>query len=261
MKTRMSAPASIGALSIWLQTPPGKYLLAWEQAFMDEHVADLFGYHALQIGPVQLDALQANRMPHRWRASLNIEENVGQLVLDAEDLPFPAESLDLVVLSHVLEFSADPHQVIREVERVLIPEGHILVTGFNPYSLWGLRQRTLRGLCKPYLPEEGEFLTLFRLRDWMKLLSFDIQHSKAGCYIPALSQQKWIERWGWMDIIGSRWWPFAGGVYAVEAVKRVRGMRLIGPSWKTAKPKPAAAVPAANTNAPCINTQEDTHEG
>ena len=182
-------------------------------------------------------------------------------MLDPEDLPFPAESLDLVVLSHVLEFSADPHQVIREVERVLIPEGHILVTGFNPYSLWGLRQRTLRGIRKPYLPEEGEFLTLFRLRDWMKLLSFEIQHSKAGCYITALSQQKWIERWSWMDRLGSRWWPFAGGAYAVDAVKRVRGMRLIGPSWKTAKPKPGTAVPAANTNVQCINTQEDMDEG
>jgi SAM-dependent methyltransferase len=238
-------------------------LLGWEQAFVDEQVADLFGYHALQIGPAELDALRTNRMPHRWRASLAAEKNMGQVMLDAEDLPFPAESLDLVVLSHVLEFSADPHQLIREVERVLIPEGRILVTGFNPYSLWGVRQHMLRGMRKPYLPEEGEFLGLSRLRDWMKLLAFETEHSKSGCYIPPIWQEKWIERWRWIDAIGDRWWPFAGAVYAIKAVKRVRGLRLIGPSWKSPKPGPAAAVPAANSNASCITVtvKKATHEG
>jgi hypothetical protein len=57
---------SIIGLARWLRTPPGRYLLAWEQAQLDSHVADVFGFHALQLGLPELDALRANRMPHRW---------------------------------------------------------------------------------------------------------------------------------------------------------------------------------------------------
>ena len=60
-----------------------------------------------------------------------------------EELPFATHSIDLVVMPHILEFAEDPHQVLREVERVLVPEGHVVITGFNPASLWGLRQYRL----------------------------------------------------------------------------------------------------------------------
>jgi SAM-dependent methyltransferase len=252
------AQASIHALSAWLQTPPGQYLLAWEQAFMDQQVADVFGYHALQIGPIELDALRCNRMPHRWRGSLAGGDGVGEVTLEAEDLPFPAQSLDFVVLAHVLEFSHDPHQVIREVERVLIPEGRVLVVGLNPYSLWGIRQRMLRGFRKPYLPEEGEFLSLPRLKDWMKLLSLEVERGRYGCYVPPVRQEKWLERWRWMDSAGDRYWPVAGNVYAVSAIKRVRGMRLVGLARKPAHAPRAAPVPATHRNR---QKELELHEG
>ena len=240
-------PTATQAFSTWLETPAGQYLLAWEQSFLDQQVADLFGYHALQIGPLELDALRMNRMPHRWHANLG-GSGAGDLDLDAEDLPFPAQSLDLVVLTHVLEFSADPHQVIREVERVLIPEGRVIVLALNPYSLWGLRQRMLRGLRPNYLPDEGEFLSLPRLKDWMKLLSLAPERPCYGCYIPPVRQEAWIERWRWMDRAGDRWWPMAGSVYALSAIKRVRGMRLIGALTKTNKPQLVVPARAANRN-------------
>ncbi len=259
MDEHTAAPhVSIHALSAWLQTPPGQYLQAWEQTFLDEQVADMFGYHALQIGPVELDALRTNRMPHRWRGCLTGSDGVGDVTLEAEDLPFPAQSLDLVVLSHVLEFSPDPHQVIREVERVLIPEGRVLIMGLNPYSLWGMRQRLLRGLRPPYLPEEGEFLSLPRLKDWMKLLSLETERARYGCYIPPVRQQKWIERWRWMDSAGDRWWPVAGSVYSLSAVKRVRGMRLVGLLRTANKQKRAVPVPATSSTA---QREHQTHEG
>lgn len=132
----------------WLQTPAGRYLLEWEREWVDAAVVDMFGYHALQLGVPELDGLQANRMPHRWLAceqpSVDVDPALTKraaVFCDYAALPFPANSLDLVLMPHSLEFSADPHTALREVERVLVPEGRVLICGLNPASLWGLQQR------------------------------------------------------------------------------------------------------------------------
>ena len=144
----MTRDASIVELADWLQTPPGRYLLAWEQQRLDVAVADRFGFHALQLGLPELDALRANRMPQRWLAQDGQEQAPAARVVlrcDFDALPFESNSLDLVVLPHALELSRDPHQTLREVERVLRPEGRVVINGFNPASPWGLRQNL--GAC------------------------------------------------------------------------------------------------------------------
>ncbi|WP_439587332.1 class I SAM-dependent methyltransferase [Hydrogenophaga sp.] len=263
--------AKIIGLTDWFGTAPGRYLLEWEQTQFDLVAADLFGFNALQLGLPELDALRNNRMPHRWLALPEVlpprpdddgEVQAGAgaprvaLITDAAALPFPPASLDLVVLPHTLEFSADPHHVLREVERVLVPEGRVVISGFNPASLWGFRQgrsrfweRTgLRSKGGPdlYLPDAGEFIGPWRLRDWLRLLSFDLESDCYGCYRPAMRTEKWLQRSAWLDRAGARWWPIFGAVYFVVAVKRVRGMRLLGPAWKPRRVKAAAPVPVAN---------------
>jgi SAM-dependent methyltransferase len=232
-------PPSTDALAAWLATPPGQYLLAWEQAQLDRVVADLFGFHALQLGLPELDALRANRMPHRW---VSLDRGVDQgtppravaLLAHGDALPFAERSLDLVVLPHTLELALDPHQTLAEVERVLMPEGRVVILGFNAASLWGLRQRVgrvrqaLGGKAGLFLPRPGDFIGYWRLRDWLRLLSFEVEGGRFGAYRPALASERWLERFAWMDRIGDRWWPVFGAVYMVVAVKRVRGMRLVG---------------------------------
>jgi SAM-dependent methyltransferase len=247
-------------LTEWFSTPPGRYLLAWEQDRFDLAVADVFGFNALQLGLPELDALQANRMPQRW-LSLPEAESAARharavLVTDAAALPFPEASLDLVVLPHTLEFSADPHQVLREVERVLVPEGRVVITGFNPASWWGLRQGRVKAMqmlgvagedaSDLFVPEAGDFIGPGRLRDWLRLLSFEIGAQQYGCYRPAVRTDKWMHRLRWMDRVGPRWWPIFGAVYVTTAVKRVRGMRLLGPAWKPRRVPSTAPVPLAN---------------
>ncbi len=257
----------------WLRTPPGRYLLDWERSRIDAHVADVFGFHALQLGMPELDMLQANRMPHRWLAlqahfaqesapADETQATPGEIVppraaqpalcCDFDALPFAAQSLDLVVLPHTLEFSGDPHQTLREVERVLVPEGRVVIVGFNPASLWGLRQWAGRWAARAsgegdgsglFLPRAGDLIAHRRLRDWLRLLSFEVERGGFGCYRPALRTQHWLERYDWMEKAGDRWWPVFGAVYVLSAVKRVRGMRVIGPAWKPArKPRAAPAV-------------------
>ncbi|MEO0002646.1 MAG: hypothetical protein RLZZ22_338 [Pseudomonadota bacterium] len=256
--------ASGQELAAWFATPPGRYLLDWEREQFDRVVADRFGYHALQLGLPELATLRANRMPHRWLAlpefaelaPLASDADAGTgpavaLVTHAAALPFPAASLDLLVLPHTLEFSADPHAVLREVERVLVPEGRVVISGFHPWSLWGLRQWRARWAARLgcrgeaaqlFLPEAGDFIAPRRLRDWLRLLSFEPEFQTQGCWRPAVHSETWLQRWAWIDRIGPRGWPLPGAVYFLVAVKRVRGMHLLGPAWK---PRRAGLKPVA----------------
>jgi SAM-dependent methyltransferase len=238
----------------WFETPPGRYLLAWEQAEFDRAVSDIFGYHAVQLGLPTLDTLQANRMPHKWLALDTPERLPGKqpaLYTDFGALPFEENSLDLVVLPHSLELNADPHTTLREVGRVLVPEGKVVICCLNPASLWGLRQRRAHvyqrlGFGELFLPDAGDFIGYRRLRDWLRLLSFEVESSSFGCWRPAMSSEKWLDRYAWMDAVGERWWPIFGAVYFIVAAKRVRGVKLIGANWRTAKSIATAPVPIAN---------------
>jgi SAM-dependent methyltransferase len=265
--------SQIIGLTDWLKTPPGAYLLGWERAHFAEAVSDIFGYHALQLGLPELDALEANRMPHKWLAVVSSPSGAAQsflqesknsatgtlaisspraaLVTDSGALPFPESSLDLLVLPHTLELGGDPHATLREVERVLVPEGRVVISGFNPASLWGLRQRRGHvyqrwGCDDLFLPETGEFIGYWRLRDWLRLLNFEVESGRFGCYRPALASQQWLYRFEWMDAAGERWWPIFGAVYFLVAVKRVRGVRLLEPGWKAHKATATAPVAVAN---------------
>ena len=248
-----SPEKSIIALGPWLETPVGSYVRAWQQARLDMLTADIFGFNAVQIGLPQINALQANRMPNKWLTDTHVPAEPQQggpmpvvVVHDFAELPFASQSLDLVVLPHVLEFAQEPHQVLREVERVLIPEGQVIISGFNPASLWGLRQIAGRLTGAHFLPQDGEFISLPRLKDWLKLLSMEVNRGHFGCYAPPYTTEKWLNRFSFMEKAGDRWWPYLGAVYIVQAIKRIRGMRLIGPVWGHHPAKAAQGVPATN---------------
>ena len=254
-------------LQDWLQTHAGRYMLAWEQGQADALVADMFGFHALQLGMPQLQGLAHNRMPHRWLAVQEPPELVPQddanprpspaLVTDFSALPFPAASLDLVLMPHSLEVSMDAHATLREVERVLVPQGRVLICGFNPVGLWALRQarsRLWQSLTggrwsgQGYLPVAGEYMGYWRLRDWLRLLDFEVEIVRFGCYVPAVSSPAWLQRFAWMENLGPRWWPIFGSSYLVVGVKRVRGVRLLGSVWKTTRGRVPHQVPAGQSN-------------
>ena len=271
----MTRNPSIIELAQWLQSPPGRYLLAWEQTQLDRAVTDLFGFHALQLGLPDLEALRANRMPHRWVASDSlrepellalpeVDESLSTLMpmsagsalhCDFDALPFPSNSLDLVVLPHTLELARDPHDTLREVERVLVPEGRVVIVGFNPASLWGLRQnlgclRHRLGLGgELYLPSTGDFIGYRRVRDWLRLLGFEVEGGRFGCWRLPLRSEAGLARMAWLESAGARAWPVLGAVYLVEAVKRVRGMRLVGMTRRRRVATRAAPAVVANLQA------------
>ena len=127
-------------LAEWFGTPQGRYVRYWEQRQFDSAVDDVFGYYAVQLGLPGIDFLRENRIPFRCCAGL--EEGVS-IRAAPWALPFASQSVDLVALPHVLEFARNPHQILREAERVLMPGGSLVISGFNPLSLWGMSRRLL----------------------------------------------------------------------------------------------------------------------
>ncbi|MEJ5028861.1 class I SAM-dependent methyltransferase [Comamonas sp. MYb69] len=259
----------------WWQTPLGSYMLSWEQTCYDDAVADIFGFHSLQIGLFPLQGLRNNRTPHRWLALDSTEQaaqwqqsrladvqsfapplqsepglatnaaeaTTASLLCDAHALPFGPDTLDLVLLPHTLELSADPHAVLREVARVLVPEGRVLISGINPASLWGMHTwaRRIPGLQKlPPMPDDHNLIGYGRLRDWLKLLGLELQSASFGCFRPAMRSDTWLSRWEWMDRVGPTAWPVLGGVYFAEAVKKVPSMHKLAAPWKAPAPSGAA---------------------
>lgn len=213
--------------------------MQWELAKHDLLLADVFGFNAVQLGLPELDFLRSNRMPFRLTCSMD----AGALLqADPVQLPLASHSVDLVVMPHVLEFSLRPHQILREVERILVPEGQAVVTGFNPFSLWGLRRRYR---ADPVFPWDGRYISVPRLKDWFALLGFETRAGAFGCYAPVVEQEKWFRRWHFLEAAGNRWWPYGGAVYIIQAIKRQSGLRLITPKWQDRKARARALATLA----------------
>lgn len=190
----------------------------------DAAVADLFGFNAVQLGFPGMDFLQQCRIPFHVQTS----SSSGALKCEFGHLPFATHSVDLMLLPHILEFAENPHQILRDAERALVPEGHIVISGFNPVSLWGARHL----FCsRSGYPWGGRFISLGRIKDWLALLGLEVVSGRMACYAPPMKSEKWLSHLGWMDSAGDRWWPMMGGVYFLVAKKRVAGMRLIRPQW------------------------------
>jgi len=217
--------STLNTLNDWFVTPQGKHLLDCEQALFDHSVADIFGFNALQLGLAEHDFLRASRMP--LRSVVGNEAGV-QVRLNMDELPFACSSLDLMLLPHVLEFNAHPHQILREVERVLRPEGNVIISGFNPRSLWGARRALGSQMNFPW---RGDFIALSRLKDWLALLGFEVVTGRFACYAPPFTNPNWVNCFNFMEPAGDRWWAVWGGVYFLQATKHVPGMNLIKPVW------------------------------
>jgi len=223
----------------WFETPLGQHLLFREQRYFDQAVSDVFGFNAVQVGLPHIDFLRNSRIPLRVSCAV---EAPAQVIADPMFLPFENQSLDLLLLPHVLEFSSNPHQVLREAERVLRPEGRLVLAGFNPRSLWGLAHQ-LKGSERGY-PWNGNFLNISRVKDWMVLLGLEVAGGSMCCYRPPINRENWLRRLRFMEPAGDRWWAMGGGVYFLQAVKRVQGMHVILPQWKTSV-APRLLAPAA----------------
>ncbi len=227
------------ALRRWFEQLPGKYLYALEHAIAAKLLPDLFGFHIIQIGGAcPFNSLKASRIAHKLVFSFQDQAGCGtgevpvsRITGAAESLAIAADSMDVVILPHVLEFAENPHKVLREVERVLIGDGWLLLFGFNPWSLWGLWRLALAWREEP--PWCGHFYGLARIRDWLNLLDLEVVRVERLAFRPPLRNRSVMDRLRVLDYLGRRIWPVFGGAYMVVAKKRVVPLTLVTPRWNT----------------------------
>lgn len=221
-------------LLCWFSGNLGQSVLAIERNRVSRILPDLFGYHILQVGEhANAHLLDSSRINHKIVAAQtgNRTGQIPSLICKSEALPVASESMDVVVLPHLLEFTNNPHQILRETERVLIGEGHVIILGFNPWSLWGLWRLLLAWREEP--PWTAHYIGMTRLRDWLTLLDFEIIKTEKFYYRPPLENTSIMHKLQFMEQLGRYCWSFFGGVYMLVAKKRVISLTPIKLQWQT----------------------------
>ena len=217
----------------WLQTPLGEALLQQEARVVEEALDGIFGEECLQLG-LWGENRAFMRFSRTQRCALISENALGKpcAVAAFHKLPVASDSIDAVLLPHTLDYSERPHEILREVDRVLRANGHIVILGFKPAGLWGLR-RLIPGAGMP--PGADHLISERRLRDWLKLLDMRIQGNLRYFFRWPLprrrvrTSQKWEQR-------GQALWPELAACYMLTAQKRVSAMTPVRPLWRR-KPK------------------------
>ncbi len=212
----------------WFETPIGAVYRHAEAALLSKKLSKNFRAEVLQLDFIgwEDEFHQAMRFSHYTILDTQTEGNTKytRVLAEFEDLPIDTHSIDIVIMPHTLEFEANPHRVLREANRVLKPEGIILLTGFNPWSIWHLPRFLPK--AKNKLPWNGRFISRYRVIDWLKLLNFQIEESKGCCLFPLLIKKK-NKQWQKIAENLAVFLPFLPAAYFVMAVKRVSGGRSL----------------------------------
>jgi len=221
-------------LQDWYQTPLGKTLADIEMAKIESALSDLFGYYLLQIGRLNHEDWLANSRVSSCEV-MDFQTNPPAQTAKAFEglphaLPIQTDSHDVVLLPHVLEFSQHPHGILREVERILIPEGHLVMLVFNPWSIWSLWRYTLGWQAR--LPWCGRFIGTTRIKDWLELLGFDVVRLQGYFFRPPVQNSTFLQRFVGVETAGNRLWPVFGASHLIVARKRVVTVTPIRQSWR-----------------------------
>ena len=230
LRVRRIASPSRRGLSPWLRSPSGANLLATEVERVHAAVGNLFGYHCLQVGDLAgADLMGASRILGRTVVDIDGCAQRGLYPLAAgaaTSLPVDSHAVDVVLLPHVLEFEMRPHDALREASRVLVPDGNVLILGFNPVSAIGLRRVFKhRAASAPWC---GTYFGTARLRDWLTLLGFDIVDQRP-CFAAGLARRD-----GRPDIRSFAEWmpPALASAALIVAKKRVNAVLPLRTRWK-----------------------------
>lgn len=268
---------SRSVIARWFTSPLGRQVLLEEQQVLDDLLPEMFGYHLMQLSVLPNTILHhQSTTGHQFRIEpvcsneiSNTNDAVGKnsststsyTVADFEHLPIDMEVIDVAIVHHALEFSTHPHQLLREVTRTLIPNGHIVLIGFNPYSLLGLRHAIGR-LFSRSLVYRRQRLPVSRLRDWFEVLDLEIVHSQQCVFGLPLHQyctSKRLNRW-LQHVL-----PFWGGCYVLILRKNITPMTMIKSSWKKNPVLPTwrkgvAVQTHQNNSVPTRQSRDISHE-
>jgi len=233
----------------WYSSDLGQALLVHEKQCLKKLLEHVFGYNLVQLGCLDDEALtDGSRTSFQFifeSLAQTLQVNSCTHVTSRfDDLPLQNHSIDAILLPHTLEFEQNPHQILREVERVLVAEGKAIFLGFNPISLWGfwhkyweMKDRISRKESDRQipLPSCGHLISQKRLRDWLQLMGFDIDLVSEYFYRPPLQSSVLLQKMEFIERAGQVSRILPAGAYLMVATKRVSTLTPIPQRWKLSK--------------------------
>ncbi|NHB95899.1 class I SAM-dependent methyltransferase [Photorhabdus stackebrandtii] len=219
----ISPPAS------WSDLPWGEYYRAALEHQLQPWWQKIFGFHMLKVGNLSAE-INSKECPIFNQINVGKEGKNMQVISDPYHLPFEEKSVDACLLSHVLAYSADPHRLLREVDRVMIDDGWLIISGFNSLSLLGLG-KLVPGLWwhQPYC---SRMFSLMRQLDWLSLLNYEVMYRGNFQVLP------WRNEAGFFN----RHLPVFGCVSLIIARKRTLPLTLNQIKMTLLRPKLGSAV-------------------
>ena len=213
-------------LSTWLKKEPGALLVAMERAQLERLLQPMTGNFLIQIGGLP-ELVRASSIRFKW--FFNTQAKSGSIQVALDELPLSPESVDVIILVHVLEFIPSPPVLLREVYQALAPGGQLIIVNLNPWSLWGLKHWLT---SEHDLPWNGHFWPLPRVKHWLRDLGLRIVMSDTFCFRPPLNSLRSWQRLLWLEALGPFFFPALGGFYILAAQKRAPGMTpIIQSGW------------------------------
>ncbi len=212
-------------LKDWYDNTLGHCVLNAESEHLSQALTSIFGFYLLQLGlPQQTAWLEQSPIRHRFCLHTG-HESLGDIQGDFVTLPFQNDSIDAVVLPHILEFHPHPQIILAEAARVLLPEGALLILGFNPWSSFGIKKLLSRS---PDLPWQGKFISLYRLSNWLLDLNLEITVTEKFYTQFPINHTAYLDRFAFLEHWIARFFPSYGSVYLVVAKKKVACITPIG---------------------------------
>ncbi len=232
----------------WFQSPLGQHLLNSEMVHLQPILPHLFGFYLLQIGNIgQGQLLNSSRIIHRYLLDNPIgppfDNSYSTLCAHPHQLPFAQDSIDVILLPHLLDYAEQPYLILEEVKRVLLPEGHLIILGFNKLSLWELT-RWLPGRSQ-ILPNKLSYS--YPLREWLTSLNLEVIHHTSFFLACSLSKRLQnsltnnstystsTQDLPWLEKFAERWLYRFGAVYLLVVKKRITALTPIRPKWQVQK--------------------------
>jgi len=237
----------------WQSLPNGELILSAINQQLAPWWPKFFGYYLLKIGALS-GAISCDDSPipqhitlsQQGKSSDNHEDGQGDIIADIDDLPLLKQSVDVCVLSHALEFSLDPHHVVREANRVLMPNGYLVITGFNPFSLAGINK--LIPYRKNKNPWNERFFSPMRVKDWLHLMGYEIIADQRCLHHSLATSVGKGKLSGYWQSFANNYLTSLGSVYVIIAKKRVLPLTPIKPKWQLRPSFQPVKVSTMNSN-------------
>jgi SAM-dependent methyltransferase len=229
----------------WLTEFLGATILNAEKKLLARLYAESYGKYAVLLGlPHQSPLLQSSLMSCHVMISplINKHTSTQNIESDFYELPLLPGSIDLLILPHTLEFVDNPHKLLLEACRAVKPEGNIIILGFNPFSLCGLR-KYFTHKKNAGVPWNSHFISATQVITWLKLAAFQINHKQTFFFQPPFSQKKIFKKLGFIEWIGHKFFPLLGGIYTLTAKAKVTPLTPIKLNWKQKVSTVSATLP------------------